>query len=115
MVMPDTSEIPFWHHLPMLAQQQAAAQTGDIFFWLGMLLVASLVIILVAVIVRKRIMSHAQSTADQAFTLSDLRRMHQQGHMTDEEFARAKAAMIAQNRARLEKQGDADASVPKSP
>ena len=40
------------------------------------------------------------------FTLSDLRQLHKQGQMTDEEFERAKAKMIAGGRATASKLPD---------
>ena len=56
-----------------------------------------MVLLLVAaggvVYVRKRL-SPEESFKGEGFTLSDLRRLHQSGQMSDEEFERAKAQLL---------------------
>lgn len=64
--------------------------------WLGLLLVVVLIGGLVIVWVR-RYMRGEQKSAD-GFSLEDLRQMHRRGEMSDEEFARAKSAILGRAR-----------------
>ena len=47
-------------------------------------------------ILRRRLKSKPPSSPQQAFTLHNLRQLHQQGQLSDEEYDRAKAHMISQ-------------------
>lgn len=58
---------------------------------IGLILVAFIIV----VIVRKRSAEPRDSSLGMAFTLTDLRRMRAEGQLSDEEFERTKAKMIA--------------------
>jgi uncharacterized membrane protein len=75
-----------------------AQQTADAF---PRILIAALALIVVVILgfvlvswVRNRLTSN-ESSATVGFTLSDLRRLHESGQMTDEEYERARAQIIA--------------------
>ena len=78
--------------------QGGTAQTvpEEIFFWLGVLVALCVVIGLVGWLLYRR---HHRSLEEPAhisgFTLADLRRMHREGQLDDEEFAQAKKLLLA--------------------
>jgi len=91
--------------LVSLAQSsRTTSSVADILLYLGIIVAAAIVLVIVGVIVRKRFQDDDAPAMPTAFTLSDLRQMHQQGQLTDEEFDRAKKAMLARSRAAY--QGD---------
>ena len=61
-------------------------------FWL---LVGVIVLLLVTLWVRKRFLSPADEATPAGFTLGDLRQLHKSGQMTDEEFEKARAQVLA--------------------
>jgi hypothetical protein len=66
---------------------------GSVFVWCGVLIV----VLLAAFAVYswfKRWMSQTDETEHVGFTLSDLREMHRQGKMSDQEFEQTKAKML---------------------
>ncbi|MFM7052889.1 MAG: hypothetical protein ACKOYN_12290 [Planctomycetota bacterium] len=52
-------------------------------------------------VVRIRRWMRAESERSQPFTLEDLRRLHREGTLTDEEFARAREAMVGSIRSKV--------------
>lgn len=78
---------------PLLAQGASDAAPSAL-FWSVVLLVFVVVAMGVLVWIRKR-MSPNEDFHGEGFTLSDLRRLHKAGQLTDEEFERAKAQMVA--------------------
>ncbi len=81
---------------PVLAQSARAARaTNDIWMILTILVVASILIVAVALIVRKMLLGSDEASAGEAiFDLSELRRLHREGSLTDEEFQAARAAAL---------------------
>ena len=79
----------------------------NILIALALLVVLSVAVIILGVVIfrtaRKRI---EDPGGEESFTLSDLRRLHNQGQLTDAEFERAKAAMIARQRAATDRKTD---------
>ena len=77
-------------------------QTFDIVRWSGVLILFLLLMFAVVVAVRRYLNRDNEEAGAQSagFTLSDLRSLHRQGRMTDDEFERAKAQMIG--RAKLD-------------
>ena len=71
----------------------------SIIFWL-LVLVALIVAGFVLVAWARRGLKATDDTAPGGFTLSDLRDLRRQGKMTDEEFERAKAGLLAALRAK---------------
>jgi hypothetical protein len=76
------------------------AEIGRTLLWAGILLAAAAAIMLAGYVLLRRLKSGAPEPEDGAddpvgFTLDDLRRLHRDGQLTDEEFARAKARVLA--------------------
>lgn len=92
----------------ILAQADAIA---PIFLWLfvliGLLLIAG-----AGVLWLRRWYRTDETAAPIGFTLGDLRRLHREGQMTDEEFERAKAQIIAGARRALERDASESATSP---
>ena len=76
---------------------------GDIIFWCAVLLVTAFVMGGAFFFIRKKLMAEEDQPAavSVGFTLSDLRQMHSEGQLSDEEFAAAKEKMIATAKAKL--------------
>lgn len=94
----------------------AATETSSasILFW-TLVLVAILVLAFVGVvIVKKRMRTEDDEPVGPVtgFTLSDLRRLHKEGQVSDEEFERAKAKIVASAKAAAAR---STASVAKDP
>lgn len=90
-----------------------SASEGDatirLAYWIAILLVIAVAGFGIASLVRKRMNDAMQDTgiappAD--FTLSDLRKMHTAGQLTDEEFERAKGRIVAMTHAKLAKEAE---------
>jgi hypothetical protein len=77
--------------MALLAQSDSSF--ADIFFWALLLLVLVLGLFVAVVVLRKK-MSPDEDFHGVGFTLSDLRQMHKKGQMSDEEFERAKIALL---------------------
>jgi hypothetical protein len=82
-----------------------AASEGDptkAIIWSGVL-IAILVMLFYVLKVYRKWMTAEDSTSGTGFTLSDLRRLHKEGKMTDEEFERAKSQMLGALKAAADK------------
>ncbi len=93
----------------------SAASEGPfsaVYLWLAALLVAACAGA-VAIHFLRRFISRSGTTPADGFSLQDLRELHAQGRLSDEEFERAKASIIGRARDRAT-DGDADASELKS-
>lgn len=98
---------PWW----LAAQQQGQAgqisleQGVAILINLGLLVLAVIVLIVVAMFVRKWLgrneLTDQVGGSDQ-FTMNQLRQMHSQGQLSDDEFDRAKRLLIARSKAMLD-------------
>ncbi len=86
--------------MPILVLAQTRSHPiGEVMIWLGVLLVAAVLIGVIGYMLRKRLLGGDDGEETiQPFTLADLRRLHREGQLSDEEYERAKAAMIAQTR-----------------
>jgi len=69
--------------------------------WVG---VGCAVLILVVAVIRRRMLR--DDTPVEGFGLADLRRLHAEGQLSDEEFEQAKASMLARARAGFGLTGD---------
>ncbi len=79
-----------------LAQAQLPQASVDVLFWSGVLLLAVVALFVFALVLRRHLA--AGSVGEQGhdtFALSDLRRMRDQGLMTEEEFQRAREKVLA--------------------
>jgi hypothetical protein len=80
-----------------LAQQESTDPTQAI-VWSAVLLVILMVLFL-AIQRYRRWMSSEDTPTGAGFTLSDLRRLHKEGKMTDQEFETTKAIMVGKAKA----------------
>ena len=83
---------------PLASMMIAAANPGSSAFgellpWLIVLLALAIVGGLIIMALRRRVRS-PHAAPSEGFTLHDLRQMHAAGQLSDEEFQRAKAALI---------------------
>lgn len=80
-----------------LLAQQRPAPSGDLFHEIlllaGIIAGAAVVIAVVAFFIKRRLA--APTEVGEGFTLSDLRRMHKDGALSEEEYEAARRAMIA--------------------
>lgn len=104
--------------ITLLATNTAAPVEGDRLFvdllpWLGLILL--LVAALAATIfIGRRMTRRDDDASDQPFTLQSLRELHASGQLSDEEFQRAREAMIGRIRASTDESTDdtSDADTP---
>ena len=66
----------------------------NVLWWSGVLIVL-LVVAFAGVAVLKKRLTKPDETMSAGFTLSDLRALHRNGKMSDEEFERAKEAVVS--------------------
>jgi len=69
------------------------AGAADVLLWSGVLVVGVVIGTILVLAIRRRL-DHDGTAVGEGFLLSDLRVMHQQGQLSDDEFEQAKAAMI---------------------
>jgi hypothetical protein len=84
----------------LLIASSAPAKTAfrELLPWL-LLLLAAAVVGAIVVIVLRRWLRAPDSASGEGFTLHDLRRLHAAGQLNDDEFQRAKSALIDRVRA----------------
>jgi hypothetical protein len=78
----------------MLAATPPPDPRATVFMWLGIIVVL-IFIAYAAYMWFKRWMNDEEEPSHTGFTLSDLRELHRQGKMSDEEFEQTKANMLA--------------------
>ncbi len=74
--------------------QSPGRHLPTLFFWLSVVVFLSIVVIVLAVALRKRFGADP-SSSESPFTLADLKRMLAQGQLTQEEYDRMKAGIVA--------------------
>ena len=101
---------------PQLAPQLATGGVGGMALGLGAMLLLALAGLGVVAYLRKRTLADdaGDPSGGGGFTLSDLRRLHRAGEMTDEEFERARSAMVAGYQKRAESAAATGATPPAS-
>lgn len=86
----------------MITLYSVRSDAADILIACLALGICILLLFVAGKMVQKRLNESSGGSADAApFTLSDLRMLHQRGQLTDEEFERAKSAMISKGLATL--------------
>jgi hypothetical protein len=85
----------------LLAQSDSIAQP---LIW-SVILIVILMILFAAVGLYRKWMKSEDTGGGEGFTLSDLRRLHKSGQMTDEEFEKAKKVLIGSVKSAAEKMG----------
>jgi len=89
-----------WQGFPFLLGQsvRAAKASADIWFYLLILVVASMIVVTLGLVLRKKLSVPIESArGETAFNLSDLRKLHRLGLLSDEEFQAAKAGALAES------------------
>ena len=88
------------HSLPVA--QYSAASTVSILVWSSLFIVLVILGFVLVLWVKRRLRddSDAKNVKPLGFSLSDLRELHRNGHMSDEEFERAKEKIIGAAKAR---------------
>lgn len=79
-----------------------ARSEGDIFVWAAVLIVVLFVGFGALAFYRKWMRSTDSTTGGGGFSLSDLRRLHREGKMTDEEFEKARAIIVGPMKAAMD-------------
>ncbi|NJL31308.1 MAG: SHOCT domain-containing protein [Phycisphaerales bacterium] len=88
--------MPLLNLLNMLAQSPAAQNTRSIMVWAGVMLLVSVILIIVGVILYRWFNQPIKTDeSDVGFTLDDLRLLHQQGQLSDDEYGRARDKLLA--------------------
>lgn len=77
----------------ILAQASDDVDYGAFFKWIGVIVIALMFLAVVVAWLRKRI-KEDDAPAGTGFSLSEFRKLHKEGKMTDEEFERAKAMIV---------------------
>jgi hypothetical protein len=88
-----------------LLAQQADRGTGGALLW-SFILIAIILVLFGAIVLYRRWMNADETTSNAGFTLSDLRRLHKEGKMTQAEFESAKAILIGSLKATTAKPSD---------
>jgi len=76
-----------------LVAQQGQSVT-PLIIWIGAFVVLLVIGAVVLTAVRRRLLGERERDAGAGLSLHDLREMHARGDLSDEEFARAKAAVL---------------------
>ena len=82
---------------------------SEIYFWLGVVVALAFVLGVVCLWLRRRLLDQRDDQPPMGFTLQDLRAMHADGHLSDEELAAAEEKALAKSRSHY--LGDQDASA----
>ena len=80
--------------LSRLTPHVAEADTGSALIWTLVLIIALVLMFGAVAAFRKWMKSDDAPTSGPGFSLSDLRRLHKAGQMTDEEFEKAKLVLV---------------------
>lgn len=94
-----------------------ADNAGQVLLWCAVLLGTAIVLGIAFFILRKRLASMDEDSSATAvnplgFTLADLRQMHAEGQLSDEEFDFAKRKMVAKAKAELDSENVAQGDEP---
>ena len=106
--------------LRFMAQTAAPEQLSWAMFTWAMVLLGMLVAGLVVIAIAKRrsdaLKQQAAGGGGLPFTLHDLRKLHEEGELTDEQFERARQRIVAMSKAQMDKPAEGNRSPkPDSP
>ena len=79
----------------LLAQQDLMANLPRYLVFMGLVIVAVGVLVAVLIVARRLLGRGKRFDLDEGFTIGDLRRLHRDGQITEDEFNRAKASVAA--------------------
>ncbi|MEO0474617.1 MAG: hypothetical protein AAF085_01425 [Planctomycetota bacterium] len=71
---------------------------SEIYFWLGVIVALAIAMGLIAMWLRKKLIGAPDDQPFTGFTLKDLRALHEQGQLSDEELAAAEEKALARSR-----------------
>lgn len=71
---------------------------SQVYFWLGVIVALAFVLGVVALWLRRKLLNDRDDQPATGFTLKDLRKLHEQGHLSDEELAAAEEKALARSR-----------------
>jgi hypothetical protein len=97
--------------MSLLAQEDQGI--GAPLMW-SLILIVMIVLLFGGVVVYRKWMNSDDTTSGEGLTLSDLRRFHKAGQMTDEEFEKAKAILIGSVKGAGEKESDKPKGGPRT-
>jgi hypothetical protein len=83
--------------MPLPLAQTSSA--GSVFFWALVLIVFILILFVAVVLLKRWLKDDDISSPGPGFTLSDLRQLVAEGKMTQEEFDKAKVAIVGSTKA----------------
>lgn len=94
--------------MPLLAQSpdRVDQATQQVLWAVAMILVAIVVVVVVALVLRRLLLKPPDQTASRGFTLAEMRRLHEQGELSDEEWEAARSALLAHTRAEANRGGE---------
>ncbi len=81
------------HHLPISLAQSTAENSSSILL-VSILLIIAVVALFIGVVWARKRMNPNEDVHGEGFSLADLRQMHKEGHLSDEEYERARAKMV---------------------
>lgn len=83
---------------------------SQVYLWLGVIVALAFVLGFVCLWLRRRLLEQHDDQPPMGFTLKDLRAMHAQGHLSDEELAAAEKKALSRSRSHyLGDQAEVDA------
>ncbi|QDU33851.1 hypothetical protein KS4_19100 [Poriferisphaera corsica] len=92
-----------------ILSQNIPAKSVDVLQMIGIIVGLAIFLGIVAAIIKK-LVYRSTETSNVGYTLSDLRDLHKKGELSDDEFAAAKALIIAQGKAALHTPEDSQES-----
>ena len=100
--------------MPQLLADLTEEQTHNALIG-SLILIVILILLFGGVVLYRKWMNADDTTTGDGFTLSDLRRLHKEGKMTDGEFESAKAILIGSLKAASAKSAASPATPPAGP
>lgn len=88
--------------LLFLLAELNSEQTGNVLIG-SLILIVVLLVLFGGIVLYRRWMNADDTAISEGFTLSDLRKLHKAGQMTDEEFEKAKSILIGSLKLAAEK------------
>ena len=89
--------LPSVMKMTVLPLGMTSDQFTRVYLWLGVIVLLGVLLAVVALYIRKRVLTRSENPP-MGFTLKDLRLLHAQGQLSDEELAAAEARTLARTR-----------------
>lgn len=99
--------------VPLGQASRASRAANEIWFYLLMLVALTVVVVVVGLVARKYLAGPIEpSGGETVFDLSDLRRLHREGHLSDQEYQAARAAVLIDGNSNLGNEPQAQPTPP---